>query len=128
MDNKKKAIDKIKSEMEKSKDAYKTAIGKFLISKCEEYEGFSDGVLKKDKTLEGCMKDIVSKAKKMAKNNVAVVEDTKVYKWAADYYMPGSSKTVKAVQEEKPKVDRKPQENKKDTNEIEGQMDLFSML
>lgn len=128
MDNKKKAIDKIKSEMEKSKDAYKTAIGKFLISKCEENEEFSNAVLKKDKTLEGCMKDIVSKAKKMAKNNVAVVEDTKVYKWAADYYMPGSSKTVKAVQEEKPKVDRKQKENKKDTNEIEGQMDLFSML
>ena len=128
MDNKKKAIDKIQSEMKQNKTAYKTAVGKFIISRCEENEEFSNAVLKKDKTLEGCMKDIVSKAKKMAKNNVAVVEDTKVYKWAADYYMPGSSKSVKKAQEEKPKVDRKPKENKKDKNEIEGQMDLFSMI
>ncbi len=128
MDNKKKAIDKIQSEMKQNKTEYKTAVGKFIISQCEENEEFSNAVLKKEKTLEGCMKDIVSKARKMAKNKVAVVEDSKVYQWAADYYMPGSSKTVKAIQEEKPKVDRKPKENKKDKNEIEGQMDLFSML
>lgn len=128
MDNKKKAIDKIQSEMKRNKTAYKTAVGKFIISRCEENEEFSNAVLKKEKTLEGCMKDIISKARKMAKNKVAVVEDSKVYQWAADYYMPGSSKSAKAIQGEKPKADRKPKENKKDKNEIEGQMDLFSML
>lgn len=128
MDNKKKAIDKIQSEMKQNKTAYKTAVGKFIIRRCQENEEFSNALLGKEKTLEGCMKDIISKARKMAKNSVAVVEDSKVYQWASDYYMPGSSKTVKAIQEEKPKVDRKPKENKKDKNEIEGQMDLFSML
>jgi len=105
------AFEKLSEEMKGSKDEYKKLIVGHLVKRIKEDSGLGDDVAKEDKSLEGCMMYIKDQAKKQASNGVAVIEDSKVYEWAEDYYRspepaPGPKPLPKTAP--KPKKTNKP--------------------
>lgn len=80
------AFEKLSEELKGSKDEYKKLIVEHLVKRIKEDSGLGDDVARDGKTLDGCMSYIKDKAKKQASNGVAVIEDSKVYEWAEDYY------------------------------------------
>lgn len=74
------------------------------------------------KTLEDCWKFITEQAKKLAKNNCACIEDSKVYGWAIHFFEEDGIKAVKTEKIEAPKAE------KKKPKEENTQMSLFDMM
>ena len=81
-----KAIEKIDSEAEKLKSQHAKIIASHIIDRYLKDEGNANKVLADSKSLNKCLDAIRNKAKKMATNQVAVVEDDTVFGWAAEYY------------------------------------------
>lgn len=79
---------------------YVTIIKKYLESECEK-----DSALKaayKPEEIQKCFSYITSQAKKEAVNGCAMIEDTKVFKWARDFYfdvLPGKKVNVENPEE-----------------------------
>lgn len=148
------AIEKLKKELNKAKNKYfaDPVIG-YLLKRCEEDEGLAEDVAQDHKTWSKCFNYITTQARKQAEGNCAAVRDDVVYEWAEDYFHRDDKaeearkakreaatkerrekeeakraemrKKQAPVKEEKPKEAIKP---KKNTKEIEGQMDMFSMF
>ena len=103
------AINKLNGELKGSKDEYKKLIVAHLTKRIKEDSGLGDDVIRDGKTLDGCMTYIKGKAKKSASNGVAVIEDSKVYEWAEDYYRsdvvekPAAKPAAKTPANTKPK-------------------------
>lgn len=94
-----KAIEKLDSAAEKNGSNYAKLVASHLIGQIRT-EDTAVKVLEEKKTLEGCMKEIQSKARKQAVNGCAAVEDEMVYKWAEGYF--GLDITVLAQRQDQP--------------------------
>ncbi len=73
------------SEKEEKLSAYEELIKKYLDKQTE-----TDAALKSvydPAKIKDCFKFITEQARKQAVNNCAMIEDSKVYKWARDYYL-----------------------------------------
>ena len=80
-----KAVNKLDSAAEKMKGNYAKTTASHLIEQIRT-EAAAAKFLDEEKTLEGCMNEIQSKARKQAVNGCAAVEDALVYKWAEGYF------------------------------------------
>ena len=150
----KKAVDKLEKEKASAKDKnFAEPILGYLIRRCKEDSGLADDVLQEHKTWKKCFDYIFGKARKQASGNCTAVRDEVVYEWAEDYYhlddkaeeekkaKEAEERKKKAAEQKKkdeeksvtskPKKEEKKEEKpipKKKSNELERQMDLFSMM
>lgn len=131
-------------------------ICEYLRGRCNEDMGMREDIVQGHKTWKRLNDYLYKKASKLPRNgNMACVRDNVVFEWCEDYFrkddkkeaeeeaakkkaqdekMKAAKENAKAVQPEK-KVEEKPAEKpaeklveKKQKGQIEGQMDLFSML
>lgn len=152
------AVTKLQEELKKAKDkSFADPIIKHLIERCRESESLASDVCQDHKTWEKCYKYIYEQARKQAKGSSCAVRDDVVYEWAEDYYHKDDKaeeeKKAKELadkkkkQEDKQKADNKlgtskpsvkkektpetlksepkPKKNNKD---MDGQLDMFSLL
>lgn len=152
------AVTKLQEELKKAKDkSFADPIIKHLIERCRESESLASDVCQDHKTWEKCYKYIYEQARKQAKGGSCAVRDDVVYEWAEDYYHKDDKaeeeKKAKELadkkkkQEDKQKADNKletpkpsvkkektpetlkseprPKKNNKD---MDGQLDMFSLL
>lgn len=141
------AVAKLQGELKKAKEGYAEPILSHMIDRCKESETLADAVCQTHKTWEKCFKYIMDQARKLKSGNCAMVKDSVVYEWAEDYYRlddkaleekkaetAGKDKTAKETPKPEAKADKpkkepeKKEAPKKRSNELEGQMDLFSMM
>lgn len=130
----------------------------YLMKRCEEDQGLAEDVMQEGKTWNKCFSYIVEQARKQSNGRSAAVEDQVVYEWAEDYYHKDDKaeedkkakeaakrkkkqdKKAKTDSEKKatskpatepekkteaPKSEPKPKRNNKD---MDGQLDIFSLL
>jgi uncharacterized protein YutE (UPF0331/DUF86 family) len=81
-----KAIEKIKSEMAKSKNSYVQAIGNYLLKQIEINKDAAEKIVSGEKTIQKSLKEVEKVARKKAVGNCAVLEDAEVYKLVRKYY------------------------------------------
>lgn len=141
------AVAKLQGELKKAKEGYAEPILSHMIDRCKESETLADAVCQTHKTWEKCFKYIMDQARKLKSGNCAMVKDSVVYEWAEDYYRlddkaleekkaetAGKDKAAKETPKPEAKADKpkkepeKKEAPKKRSNELEGQMDLFSMM
>ena len=156
-DVKEKAKEKLEKELaEDSDNTFAKPIIGYLLKRCEEDEGLSQDVMQEHKTWRKCFDYINEKARNQAVGNRGVVHvpDEVVYEWAEDYYHKDDKaeeeKKARKVAERKAKqekeaAERKDKKNtskterkeditkeqskpKKSGKDMEGQLDLFSMM
>lgn len=96
-------------------------------------EALTEKINSGKKTMAGCFDYIKNEAKKKAVNGCACIEDQEVYGWAIHFFeedaiKEGEIKQRAAVYEPEPKKPepKKPEPKKKD--DLDGQLDLFSMI
>lgn len=111
-------------------------IQEYLENYSKENEIFKAAFLKKDRTIEKCIAYIIEQASKEQRvNNCAMVDDTKVFHWAREYYEnendiaePTITKAkqvvIKAVEESKV---TKPKEKKTKEVKEENRISLFDL-
>lgn len=86
------------------------------------------------KTMAGCFDYIKNEAKKQAVKGSACIEDQEVYGWAIHFFEEDSIKEGEIKQSatvykpEPAKAEPKKPEPKKKTDDLDGQLDLFSMI
>lgn len=138
------AKEKLEKELKEDEDkTFAEPVIGYLLKRCEDDFGLAQDVVQKHKTWKKCFDYIYGQAHKQAVGNRAVVRDEVVYEWAEDYYHKDERKKKAAEQkkadnrnpkqvtkkeekmEEKPTVPPKPKKNGK---EMDGQMDMFSMM
>ncbi len=148
---KKMAKEKLEKEMgtAKDRDFAEPVIG-YLLKRCGEDSGLAQDVMQEHKTWEKCLDYIYEQARKQATGNRAAVRDDVVYEWAEDYYHKDDKaeqekkakeaaerkkKEEERAKEAKSKTDKpktpKPKEEprpKKSGREMDGQLDMFSMM
>lgn len=130
----------------------------YLLGRCAEDEGIAQDVIQRHKAWEKCFDYIYTQARKQAKGGCAAVRDNVVYEWAEDYYHKDDKaeeekKAREAAERKKREEERKkkaaeqkkteqdtrkkekveekfaePSKSKKNPKEMDGQMDLFSMM
>lgn len=155
---KEQARKKLEGELDKAKNKmFADPVIKYLLERCEDDASLSEDVLQGHKTWAKCMDYIYGQAKKQADGNRCAVRDDVVYEWAEDYFHlddkaieeqkardeeerrkklkktaieAGKSKKSKTDKgKDKPaakKAEEKPAKRK--TKEMDGQMDLFSIM
>lgn len=111
-------------------------IKNYLDNYAEENEFFNEAYSKNNRTLEKCIAYIVEQASKEQQvNRCAIVEDSKVFHWAREYYEnendiaePTITKSkqveIKAVEEPK---ETKPKEKKTKKVKEENRISLFDL-
>ena len=130
----------------------------YLMKRCKEDQGLAEDVMQEGKTWNKCFSYIVEQARKQSNGRSTAVEDQVVYEWAEDYYHKDDKaeedkkakeaakrkkkqdKKAKTDSEKKatskpatepekkteaPKSEPKPKRNNKD---MDGQLDIFSLL
>lgn len=136
---KQRAKEKLEKEMKADKDkTFAEPVIGYLLKRCGEDNGLAQDVMQEHKTWEKCLQYIFDQARKQAKGNKAAVRDDVVYEWAEDYYRKDDKaeeeKKAKEAAERKKKEEKaeeKPAElpkSKKNPKEMDGQMNLFSMM
>lgn len=153
---KEKAKEKLEAELKSAKEkSFAEPVINYLLKRCDEDNGLAEDVTQKHKTWEKCYSYIYSKARDQSKGNCAAVRDDVVYEWAEDYYHQDdkAAEEKKAKEAEnlkkhksevakkasinsaptttkKGKDSKKPEEPKpkKNSKDMEGQMDLFSLV
>lgn len=75
---------------EEAKEAYKSAIVKYLQERCKTDRYLAEACRKENKTLDGVVKYIIDEARKRKDGNVAVISDAEVYEMAAHYILEDS--------------------------------------
>lgn len=75
---------------EEAKEAYKSAIVKYLQERCKTDRYLAEACKKENKTLDGVVKYIIGEARKRKDGNVAVISDAEVYEMAAHYILEDS--------------------------------------
>ena len=88
---------------------YKEKIKAHLDKMAEQDEAFAARLRLESKSLDECIKYIMSEARKKAVNGCACIDDEEVYGWAAHYYQEDSVKVDKSV---KAKVTTSPEPKK----------------
>lgn len=152
------AKEKLEKELanDKNKDFAKPVIG-FLLRRCEEDEGLAEDVIQGHKTWKKCVDYIYGRARKQATGNMAAVRDETVYEWSEDYYhkddkaeeekkareaaerkkkqqersTKAKGKSVKTESEPNKAEFLKSREEpvfKKNGKDMDGQLDMFSMM
>jgi len=138
-DLKEKACEKLRDEQKKADNKqFAEPVINYLLKRCEEDNGLAQDVMQEHKTWKKCFEYIYGQARKQAKGNTAAVRDDVVYEWAEDYYHKDDkaeeekkAAEKKVAEKDKSKEAEKPAEPpkpKKNPKEMEGQMDLFSMM
>lgn len=155
-DFKKRACEKLRDEQKKADNKqFAEPVINYLLKRCWEDNGLAQDVMQEHKTWKKCFDYIYSQARKQAKGNTAAVRDDVVYEWAEDYYHKDDkaeeekkakeaaerkkkaeankkkAAEKKVAEKDKPKEAEKPAEPpkpKKNPKEMDGQMDLFSMM
>lgn len=142
---------------DKDKTFAEPVIG-YLMKRCEEDLGLAQDVVQEHKTWKKCLDYIYEQARKQATGNRAAVRDDVVCEWAEDYYykeekkVKESAEHKKKVEERKKKAAEQKKADKKNLKqatkknekaeekladspklqknpkEMDGQMDLFSMM
>lgn len=138
--------------------AFADPVIKHLIERCEESESLASDICQDHKTWEKCYKYIYEQARKQAKGGSCAVRDDVVYEWAEDYYHKDDKaeedKKAKEAAERKKKQDAKAKtdsekketskpaaepekkteapkpapKSKRNNNDMDGQLDMFSFL
>lgn len=75
---------------EEAKEAYKSAIVKYLQEQCKTDRYLAEACKKENKTLDGVVKHIIGEARKRRDGNVAVISDAEVYEMAVHYILEDS--------------------------------------
>lgn len=75
---------------EEAKEAYKSAIVKYLQERCKTDRYLAEACKKENKTLDGIVKHIIGEAIKRKEGNVAVISDAEVYEMAVHYILEDS--------------------------------------
>lgn len=97
-------------------------------------EALTEKINSGKKTMAGCFDYIKNEAKKQAVKGCACIEDQEVYGWAMHYFeedaiKEGEIQQRAAVYKQEPtKPEPKKPEPKKKTDNLDGQLDLFSMI
>jgi hypothetical protein len=82
-----KAVEKIKSEMERDKDDdYIHVIGKFLLQQLEANPKIAEKIVANDKTIAKSIDEMAREARKKAKNNRAMLTDAEGFAIVLRYY------------------------------------------
>lgn len=121
-------IERIKVLASEVKDEAVLEIVKYLISRTD----MNDKYLNEEKSLKQMLDFIVNEAKKKAKNNMAMIKDDVVFKWAIHYWVEPnnelgltSSNNEKDVEEKEEVVQAQPKKVAKKEWTAEGQLTLF---
>lgn len=145
------AKEKLEKEMKADKDkTFAEPVIEYLLKRCEEDLGLAQDVVQEHKTWEKCFDYIYEQARKQAKGNRAAVRDDVVYEWAEDYYHKDDKaeeeKKAKEAAERKKKQEERakktksePQKTetpkakeepkpKKNSRDMDGQLDMFSIM
>ena len=122
-------IEKLETEVLEMNDSSVSAVFNYLKTRKDLYEKFNN----KEKSIEQMWDYICDKARKMSKNNVAVVQDNLVFIWAVNYFCksnkelgikekktkkvmpPSADETIKEINR-KHYEEQKESEQKKDTD------------
>ena len=75
-------IERLETEVLEMNDSSVSAVFNYLKTRKDLYEKFNN----KEKTIKEMWNYICDKARKMSKNNVAVVQDNLVFIWAVNYF------------------------------------------
>lgn len=75
-------LEKLETEVLEMNDSSVSAVFNYLKTRKDLYEKFNN----KEKSIEQMWDYICDKARKMSKNNVAVVQDNLVFIWAVNYF------------------------------------------
>lgn len=75
---------------EEAKEAYKSAIVKYLQERCKTDKYLAEACKKENKSLDGVIKYVIDEARKRKDGNVAVISDAEVYEMAAHYILEDS--------------------------------------
>ena len=148
---KKMAKEKLEKELKNAKDkTFAEPVIGYLLERCEEDAGLSADILQEHKTWNKCLDYIYEQAKKQATGDMAAVREDIVYEWAEDYYHKDDkaeeekkakeaaerkkkqeerAKKMKSesAKEETPKPKEEPK-SKKNNKDMDGQIDMFSMM
>lgn len=151
------AKEKLEKEMNSGEDkTFAEPVIGYLLQRCEDDLGLAQDVIQEHKTWKKCLDYIFGQARKQATGNRAAVRGDVVYEWAEDYYRKDDKaeeekKIKEAVERKKKAVEQKkadkknpkqtakkegnaeekpaePTKPKKNPQEMDGQMDLFSMM
>ena len=104
-------IQRLAQMLEGQKDKYLIKIVNNLMQHTELNQAF----LSKEKNLKDMAQYIKDKAKKQAKDGVAVIEDETVYKWAISYFAKTNEELkIKTTKTKKAEPTKKIEDNKED--------------
>lgn len=81
-----KAINKLKTEMDNSKDAYTKIIGEFLLQHLDKYSASAEKILVEGKTIAKSIDEMVKVAKKNAVNGRAMLTDQEGFEIVLKYF------------------------------------------
>lgn len=90
---------------EEAKEAYKSAIVKYLQERCKTDRYLAEACKKENKTLDGVVKHIIGEARKRKEGNVAVISDAEVYEMAVHYILEDSLDCEEKKSEQSAKKD-----------------------
>lgn len=90
---------------EEAKEAYKSAIVKYLQERCKTDRYLAEACKKENKTLDGVVKHIIGEARKRKEGNVAVISDAEVYEMAVHYILEASLDCEEKKSEQSAKKD-----------------------
>lgn len=90
---------------EEAKEAYKSAIVKYLQERCKTDRYLAEACKKENKTLDGVVKHIIGEARKRKEGNVAVISDAEVYEMAVHYIIEDSLDCEEKKSEQSAKKD-----------------------
>nr|DAV96160.1 MAG TPA: PcfK-like protein [Caudoviricetes sp.] len=153
-----KAKQKLEQELKESNNkGFAEPIINYLQKRIQESDALSSDICQEHKTCGRCLNYIYEKAREELSGKNGAIRDDVVYEWAEDYYhkddkeevekeLKGSKEKagkIEPVQKEEPKPndsgyekpnkemkkDRKPAgTGKKKTENVDGQLDMFSLL
>lgn len=90
---------------EQAKQAYRSAIIKYLQERCKTDRYLAEACKKENKTLDGVVKHIIDEARKRKEGNVAVISDAEVYEMAVHYILEDSLDCEEKKSEQSAKKD-----------------------
>ena len=118
------AIEKIKEEMAKDSNPYMQVIGNYVLQQLEVNKPSCEKIVDGGKTISGSLKAAEKEARKVAKNNMAVLTDEEVFKIVSDYFeFEGVQSSVEDVQP-KSKVIELPKRETIDNKPKKAQIDF----
>nr|DAQ89153.1 MAG TPA: PcfK-like protein [Caudoviricetes sp.] len=90
---------------EQAKQAYRSAIIKYLHERCKTDKYLAEACKKENKSLDGVIKYIIGEARKRKEGNVAVISDAEVYEMAVHYILEDSLDCEEKKSEQSAKKD-----------------------